>query len=352
MTVDYYQRQIQTHQQEITKLQEQKARTASDAAEETRRANDDEQAALRATSDFTRQSKRRDADRHREAAVRHQKRVAELEGKIGRVQAKLTEASQRHVSAQNEADRKRRSEQERAEREHERRMRNITGRIAQHDRLHKVAMTAIDKLQQLPEKITVLFLAANPIDQATLRLDEEARAVSEMIRKSEHRDVVRFESRWALRPLDLLQALNECEPRIVHFSGHGYLTDEIVFQDNDGRTKLVTKEALVQTMAAASGSIQLVFFNTCYSRSQAEAVVKHVPAAIGMNTSIGDEAARVFSAQFYSAIGFGLSVGRAFEQARAALMLEAIPEESTPELFLTDGLDANDLVLVRPPGSS
>lgn len=178
-------------------------------------------------------------------------------------------------------------------------MQAITGRLTQHDRLHNVAMTAIETLQQLPEKITVLFLAANPLDQANLRLDEEARAIAEMIRKSEHRDAVVFESRWALRPLDLLQGLNELRPGIIHFSGHGSDADEIVFQDNDGRTKRVSKEAIVETMAAASGDIRLVFFNTCYSRGQAEAVVKHVPAAIGMNTSIGDDAARVFSASFY-----------------------------------------------------
>jgi hypothetical protein len=172
-----------------------------------------------------------------------------------------------------------------------------------------------------------------------------------MIRKSQHRDAVTLESRWAVRPLDVLQALNECLPRIVHFSGHGSDQDEIVFQDNAGAAKYVTKEAIVQTMAAASGDIALVFFNTCYSRGQAKAVVQHVPAAIGMTTSISDEAARVFSAQFYSSIGFGLSVGRAFKQARAALMLEGIPEELSPELFVAEGLNADDLVLVKPGDS-
>jgi len=93
----------------------------------------------------------------------------------------------------------------------------------------------------------------------------------------------------------------------------------------------------------ASSNSQLVFFNACYSKAQAEAVVQHVPAAIGMNTAIGDDAARVFAAQFYSAIGFGLSVGT----RQGALMLEGIPEELTPELFLTPGLDQDALVLVK-----
>jgi hypothetical protein len=90
----------------------------------------------------------------------------------------------------------------------------------------------VQELKRLPERITVLFLAANPRDQQQLSLDEEVRAIGEMIRKSEHRDAVRLESRWAVRPLDVLQAINECTPRIVHFSGHGSDDDEIIFVDD------------------------------------------------------------------------------------------------------------------------
>ena len=103
-------------------------------------------------------------------------------------------------------------------------------------------------------------------------------------------------------------------------------------------------------MRACSGDIRLVFFNTCYSRNQAEDVVEHVEAAVGMNTSIGDEAARIFASQFYSAIGFGKSVAEAFEQAKALLLLEGIGEQDTPELFVASGVDAQSLVLVHPPG--
>jgi hypothetical protein len=60
--------------------------------------------------------------------------------------------------------------------------------------------------------------------------------------------------------------------------------------------------------------------------------------------------ARIFAAQFYSAIGFGLSLKRAFSQAKAAVMLEGISEHDAPELFVADGLDADQIVLVKPPG--
>lgn len=148
--------------------------------------------------------------------------------------------------------------------------------------------------------------------------------------------------------MDLLQSINECNPTIVHFSGHGSDTDEIAFQDQNGQMKLVTKEAIVKTMMASAENIRLVFFNSCYSKNQAEAISEFVEATIGMNTSIGDDAARIFSSQFYSSIGFGLSVGKAFKQAKAAMMLEGINEENTPELFIQKGLDENEIVLVNP----
>ncbi|HYO55506.1 CHAT domain-containing protein, partial [Archangium sp.] len=166
---------------------------------------------------------------------------------------------------------------------------------------------------------------------------------------SEHRNSVQLVAKWAARPLDLLQALNEHKPHVVHFSGHGSDKDELVFQADDGSTKLVSKEAIVTTMSTAADNIRVVMLNACFSQSQARAVTKHIDIAIGMNAAIGDEAARVFAAKFYSAVGFGRSVQQAFNQGRAALMLEGISGADTVEIFAKDGTDPNNIILVRPP---
>lgn len=362
MSSDQYRRQVQTHLQEIARLQRDKGREAERVANYQKQSNNASASASRASSISSAQSYLRDAQRYSEQSAAAQKNVANIEDKIAREHSRMADA-QKNLTREEEREadaRRRKSEQEaqtrrreeeRREREHQQQMHNISNTLTEHGALHRRTLSAIEKLAQLPEKITVLFMAANPLDQKQLRLDEEARAVAEMIRKSEHRDAVNLVSCWAVRSLDVLQALNEHRPHIVHFSGHGSDQDQLVLQDNNGATKLVSKEAIVQTMATASGEISLVFFNTCYSRNQAEAVVKHVQAAIGMKTSIGDEAARVFAAQFYSAIGFGLSVKRAFEQAKAALMLEGIAEQDTPELFVSEGMDSDQLILVKPPGA-
>ncbi len=277
-----------------------------------------------------------------------EKKIAEYEQKIATKYKELGNEEKRVTQEEENEFKKRKREEDRRFQDNNRRMSNISNTLSKHDRLHNQTQIEIENLKKLPEKIVVLFLASNPIDQQQLRLDEEARSITEIIKKTKHRDSVKFESCWAIRPIDVLQALNEFNPAIVHFSGHGSDSDEIVFQDSQGKTKLVSKEAIVQTMMASSDGIRLVFFNTCYSKNQAEAVTEHVEAAIGMNTSISDEAARVFSSQFYSSIGFGLSIQKSFDQAKALLMMEGISGEDIPELFVKSGIDPNALIIVKP----
>lgn len=189
-------------------------------------------------------------------------------------------------------------------------------------------------MPELPSRIRVLFLAANPHDQTQLRLDEEIRDIMTRIRAAEYRDSVELISAWAVRPLDLLQALNQYRPHVVHFSGHGSPDGEVIFLGADGTAKPVSQAAIVEVMKTTREEIRLVVFNACFTSGQAEAVTQHVDAAIGMSDAVGDEAARVFAAQLYSAIGFGHSIRQAFGQARAALMMEGIQEEDTPPPLL------------------
>ena len=67
-----------------------------------------------------------------------------------------------------------------------------------------------------------------------------------------------------------------------------------------------------------------------------------------MNSAIGDEAAIVFSAAFYQALGFGRNVETAFKLGKNALKLEGIPEDQTPELYHRRGVRPAEVVLVDP----
>jgi hypothetical protein len=334
--IDTYRSNIMRKKKDLVKLQSDRSTQMKKASGHTNKILSAKETISRTKSMSTLKSKSTVIGREEKSVASIEKKIAEIDGKIAKKseEKKLRRAEERE-------------EQKRLQKT-KRQMKRVDDTLGQHSELHLQTQQTLLDLQSVPESITVLFMASNPIDQASLRLDEEAREINEMIRKSEHRDSVSFVTKWAVRPQDVLQAINEESPTIIHFSGHGSDEDEVVFQNPQGKAKLVSKEAIVQTMMSTSDTIRLVFFNTCFSYGQAEAVIEHVDAAIGMNTSIGDNAARVFAAQFYSSIGFGLSLQKAFEQAKSALMLEGIDEENTPELYVKEGLDSQDIIIVRP----
>lgn len=206
----------------------------------------------------------------------------------------------------------------------------------------------IDKLKALPKKITVLFMAANPNDTQPLMLDEEVRAIQNNIRLSDYRDSIQFESRWAVRSGDIIQAINETTPTIIHFSGHGAESGDLVLLKPDGKKEFVAKEAITAAISTVSDTVRLVVFNTCFSAAQAVSVVQNIEAAIGMSDSVQDDTAITFAAQLYSSIGFGHSLEKSYRQAIAAIMLAGIPQNDVPQLFLRDGIDPNEVVLVNP----
>lgn len=196
-------------------------------------------------------------------------------------------------------------------------------------------------------KTTILFLAANPDGVTKLALDQECRAIREKIRASDFPKALELKTEWAIRPDDLLQYLNEYRPHIVHFSGHGSANEELILHDKDDQAKRVSKEALRALFATLKDNIRLVMLNACYSRPQGEAIVEVIDCAVGMKKAIGDEAAIVFAASFYRALGFGRSVQGAFEQGRTALLLEGIAEQNTPELLVRSGVDPKTIFLVQ-----
>jgi formylglycine-generating enzyme required for sulfatase activity len=199
------------------------------------------------------------------------------------------------------------------------------------------------------DKIKILFLAANPRG-SQLQLDREAREIAAKIRAAEYRDCLELVTRWAVRPDDLQQALLETKPHVLHFSGHGTPTDQIVLVNDRGQEKPVSKEALRHLLSVLKDNLRLVVLNACYSRPQAEAITHSVDCAVGMNQAIGDEAAILFAGSFYRALGFGRSVKDAFELGISSLRLEGIPEDNTPDLLVQHGVDASRLRLLSPAG--
>lgn len=334
---DNYRNKTYRVRAEIASWSEKKAREQKKIADLNNKIGSAIRAMQSSKSMSTINSKRHEVVRYQNDLVKIKKSIADIETKIAKKNKELDADLKKLDTEELKESKKRQTELDAFQRKQTQTFNQMNQTLRTHE-------NAIVQLQSLPEKITVLFLASNPRDQEQLNLDEEVRSIKDMISKAKHRDSVKLESCWAVRPGDILQSMNEFEPTIVHFSGHGSDADELVLMDNQQQTKLVSLDAIVQAMSVANDNLKLVFFNTCFSETQAKKVVEHIDAAIGMRTSISDDAARIFSSHFYSSISFGHSIAKAFGQAKAALMLEGVKEESIPQLFTK--IDAEDLYIV------
>jgi len=346
---------IDTYRNNMTRKRNELAKLSTDKSRETSKipALNNKVASAKRSISGTKsasiiKSKMAEIDRASKALSDIDKKVSDIEKKIATKEKEYITEEKKYRNEEDRLNKKHEQDEKRRLKEGEQQLSAINQSLQHHDYVQRQIAADVERLKYVPEKITVLFFATNPIDTDRLRLDQEVRSIQEMIRKSDHRDSIVFESRWAVRPLDIIQAINELNPDIVHFSGHGADSSELVLENTDGTTKLVTKEAITQTIMLSTDKIRFMFFNACFSFEQAQAVVEYVDAAIGMTDSVSDNGACTFAAQFYSSLGFGFSVKKAFEQAKGAMMLESPAEKNTPELYVKDGIDPNELFLVYP----
>lgn len=287
--------------------------------------------------------------------VSKREKQAQAEGKIANLSKQIstkTSSLERALAGnatETEREGKKQKEQEKRRRQIElKHVQNITREMERQSRLStNMQRYSIFNQEPLPSHITVLYLAANPVDYPLLALDEEARLIEETIRKGEYRDAIHLKTRWAVRLEDIFPALNEVQPDIIHISGHG-AADAIYFQTPDKSTAPISIDAFIQLVQATSIKPKMIIFNTCGSEQFAQAILSHVPIAIGMPAEIADRTARIFVGQFYSALAFGKSIQEAFDQAKIAMRLAELDMDQSPLLFVREDLDAKEIILVQP----
>ena len=346
--IDSYRTTLLRKRDELAKLNQDLAREQAKVAPLQQKIISAKSAIGRTKSESTIKSKLSEIDRANKSIMDIQKKCSSIQAKIAQMEKEYTTADKNYRNEEAKLNKKAADEEKKRIQQAARQSAAMEQALRRQEQLQAQMQREIDSIKAIPEKITVLFLAANPIDTHQLRLDEEARSIHEKLRLSELRDSIQFESRWATRASDILQAINETNPTIVHFSGHGTGTGELVLQNPDGTAKLVSADAISTAIATASDTIRLIVFNACFSEVQAASVVEHIEAAIGTSDSIGDETACTFAAQLYSSIGFGHSLRKAFDQAKAELILEGIPGEDIPQIYCRSDVDLDHMILVQP----
>lgn len=379
MSVSTSESELKRAQKALEDARRRQAAEEKKATDADKAASDKEQSARRTSSASTAagymrtaQSKRDEAQKARTKAAEFSAKAAAAQTNVHKAQEKLDKArtgenKKRHdrgakeQSKREAAEKRQRQEAERDARRaaRERSAAEQARRAADAERDQQVAALELELAEaratldsrpweNVPEKITVLFLTAAPDGAQPLHVDREIRQIQEQVRSSKLRESIAFEYRHAVRVSDLLQHLNEVQPDVVHFSGHG-ADAGIALHDADDSVRLLTNAELAAVLDAAPKPLKLAVFNSCNSAEQARLAVEHVDAAIGMEQTIEDESARVFAGQLYNSLGFGFSLGLAFKQARQQVALTFGAISGDPSLVVADGLHADELVIVAPP---
>ena len=350
MSVTVYENSVKRKKEEISRLKKERVRYVNIVSDCSKKILDATKQANSTKSSSTYKSKMNEI-------ARENKKKSVAEKKISEYDKKITNKANELLKEEQKLNKAKENEYREYEKQRKKTIDNLSLDLSIQKETQTKLINEVIKLKEAKKKINILFIASNPdiefidddgntVQQQKLKLEKEVREIHEAIQKSLKRDSISFETRWATRVTDLIQFINEVNPTILHFSGHGTSDGKLVFQNNNDKPKLLNMETLVELINVPSDSLRLVVLNNCYSSIISERIINNIEASIGMSTSIGDAAAIVFASQLYSSIGFGLSLEKAFQQATLALKLYDIPEDETPKLYVSEGIEAKDIYLV------
>ena len=188
--------------------------------------------------------------------------------------------------------------------------------------------------------VTILIVAANPLDTQRLRTDRESRDIVEVIRQARYGADFVVEQGLAVRVSDLQTLLLQHDPDILHFSGHGMESGQILLEDATGNAAAVPPEALRRLFGALQGRLRCVVLNSCYSEAQSAAIAENVESVIGMSAAVSETAATDFAIAFYRALAFGKDIQTAFQLGCAQVAMSEVAEVDVPKLLLRAGQGA------------
>jgi CHAT domain len=217
--------------------------------------------------------------------------------------------------------------------------------------------------------LRILGVVSQPRGVEALDVDAEKAKLDDAVRALQEEGLV--ELRWLPRGSGRT-TLSELENvvhspgdlHVLHYVGHGAYdrgstSGILVLEDAHGDRQEVTGEDL-GTLLQNKRSLRLVVLNSCegargsavdpFSGVAASLAEFDIPAVIGMQFEITDDAAITFSGRLYSAIMQGFSVDAALTQARSAIFAAERDEIefATPVLFLRSG-DARLFDLEQAP---
>lgn len=212
--------------------------------------------------------------------------------------------------------------------------------VRYHERIQPRAPLPVD------EPLRVLVMISSPKGVDKLKVDTERERLSSALEDLKKEGRLKIEviedGRW--QSLDKKLNPGSTAFHLLHFIGHG--TEEgLVFTDENGFGVTQSPDRIA-TMLGSHNTLKLVVLNACEgahvsstgSSLAAALIERGVPAVVGMQFAITDDAAVEFSRTFYRALALGDPVDTALVRARVSEIgrtdAESGVEWGTPVLHL------------------
>jgi hypothetical protein len=218
--------------------------------------------------------------------------------------------------------------------------------------------------------LRVLVVISNPNDYPPLNVEQEKKSIEEALEKLVTEKKIRLQMLDSALMANINQAMRKFSPHIFHFIGHATFSDEkgeIILHDENG-AGLSIDDQTFSTFFQNAPDIRVAVFNACETAAissshllsgLAAAVLKHeLSAVVGMQYAISDEAAQIFSREFYRSLAVGDPLEVAISEARKGIFMEigkGDREWGNPVLFLRseDGQlfkrEINQKRSIKPP---
>jgi hypothetical protein len=194
--------------------------------------------------------------------------------------------------------------------------------------------------------INIVFLSSNPDPNSPLAVDKEYRRILKAIESTKYRDKLKMIPLPDAHITDLPLILRRNEPTIVHFSGHGTETGQLLMKDDEGVLIEVDPDGISGLICMRKKTLKLVVLNACFSEILAEKIVKDIDFVIGMHAAVYDDAAITFARTFYEAFGDGVDLQEAFETGIRIVKSTFHREDDVPRLLIKEGVDPSQFFLV------
>ncbi|HSF80740.1 MAG TPA: CHAT domain-containing protein [Anaerolineales bacterium] len=218
--------------------------------------------------------------------------------------------------------------------------------------------TPLIRYLELPERISplpvslplrVLAVISSPSDYPGLDVEREWNNLNAALADLIQRGVLLLDRLETATPTALQYSLRRNEYHIFHFIGHGGFNEQaqdgiLLFEEEGGRGRPLSGQYL-GTLLHDEDTLRLAVLNACeggrsgmsdpFAGVAQSLVQQGLPAVIGMQFEVTDQAAITFAREFYTAIADGYPVDAALSEARKAIFsLGNDIEWGTPVLYM------------------